>query len=279
MNGRVVALGFFDGVHLGHQAILRGADSVITFRNHPLGVLASASAPHLIMSLDDRLAAVRACGVREVSVLDFTPSLAAMPPDDFAARYLADGEEHPAVRCGANWRFGAGGAGDANWLRTHGFAVTVVPFETFAGAPISSSRIRATLEAGDLTSANAMLGRPFRVSGDVVRGKALGRRLGFPTVNLRPASLEIKLPLGVYDVVVAGLRGLANYGIAPTLEDRCWGTPTLEIHFPGCGDADLPMTDRMSVDILRFVRRERKFNSVDSLREQIAHDLAEFGIR
>lgn len=279
MNCRVVALGFFDGVHLGHQAILSGADGAITFRNHPLGVLAPADAPHLIMSLDDRLAAIRACGVREVSVLDFTPALAAMRPEDFAARYLADGETRPAVRCGANWRFGAGGVGDAKWLRAHGFAATVVPFEDFAGAPISSSRIRATLEAGDLTSANAMLGRPFRVAGDVERGKALGRRLGFPTVNLRPAALEVRLPLGVYEVVVDGLRGLANYGVAPTLEGRRWETPTLEIHFPGCGDADLPSANRLAVDVLRFVRRERKFDSLDALREQIAHDLAGFGSR
>lgn len=279
MNGRVAALGFFDGVHLGHQAILRGADVAITFRNHPLGVLAPADAPHLIMSLDDRLAAIRACGVREVSVLDFTPTLAAMRPEDFAVRHLADGEARPAIRCGANWRFGAGGAGDAGWLRAHGFAVTVVPFESFAGAPISSSRIRATLEAGDLASANAMLGRPFRVAGDVVHGKALGRRLGFPTVNLRPAALEVKLPFGVYEVVADGLRGLANYGVAPTLEDRRWETPTLEIHFPCCGDAGLPASGRIAVDVLRFIRRERKFGSVDALREQIARDLAGFGVR
>ena len=300
-----VAVGFFDGVHRGHQAILAGAARALTFRNHPLSVLAPARAPRLIMSLDDRLAAIRACGVRDVVALDFTPELAALSPDDFIARYLspaADGAPRPGVRCGANWNFGKGGAGDAAYLRSRGFDVTVVPFADYAGAPISSSRIRATLAAGDVAAANAMLGRPFRVAGVVRKGKGVGRTLGFPTVNLELPGLEIDLPRGVYVVSVGGLRGLANYGVAPTMGERRWPSPILEIHFVDRTDGEgaprartdgegsprtrtdgegSPRTppEELEVSFLGFVRPERKFATVAELQAQIAKDVAEAGGR
>ena len=270
-----LAVGFFDGVHRGHQAILAGADRALTFRSHPLATLTPERAPRLIMSLEDRLAAIRACGVKEVVALDFTPALAALSPAAFASQFLgptADGGL-PHVRCGANWRFGKGGAGDADWLRAHGYAVTTVPYATWEGAPISSSRIRAALAAGDVAAADAMLGRPFRVQGVPQEGKGLGTRLGFPTVNLRLPGLEIVLPHGVYEVSVAGVRGIANYGVAPTMGDRRWPEPVLEIHFPGCDAASVPAAP-FAVDFVRFVRRERTFASLDALRAQIAHDCA-----
>lgn len=268
-----LAVGFFDGVHRGHQAILAGADRALTFRRHPLTVLAPERAPRLIMSLDDRLAAIRACGVKEVVALDFTPELAALPPEAFAAQYLDSPTGRPHIRCGANWHFGKGGAGDADGLRAHGYSVTTVPYATWDGAPISSSRIRAALAAGDVTAANAMLGHPFRVHGEPQKGKGLGTQLGFPTVNLRLADLDIDLPRGVYEVTADGVRGVANYGVAPTLGDRRWPTPMLEIHFPQCAAASVPSAPR-AVDFVRFIRRERRFATLDALRAQIAHDCA-----
>jgi len=263
-----VAVGFFDGVHRGHQAILRGATTAITFRNHPLSVLAPERAPRLIMSLDDRLAAIRACGVQEVVALDFTEALAHEPPEDFMKRLGS------RVRCGENWRFGANGAGDADFLRAHGVEVEVVPYAEYKGERVSSTRIRTALEAGEIADANAMLGRPFAVLGTVFHGKGEGRTLGFPTVNLR-LEMAIRLPLGVYAVEVGGQRAIANYGIAPTMGERKWDKPCLEIHFvePGRGGE----VERLKVGFLDFIRPERKFGSKEELAKQIAADIAFMG--
>ena len=135
-TGRTLAVGFFDGVHLGHRRILSGADAALTFRNHPTEILRPASVPALIMDFDARVAAIRSCGVREVVALDFTRELADTPAEDFLPSFAG----FARVRCGANWRFGRGGAGDAAFLRAHGFAVDVVPYAEYGGAPVSSTR-------------------------------------------------------------------------------------------------------------------------------------------
>lgn len=237
---RRLAVGFFDGVHLGHQAIVGRADAVLTFANHPLSVLSPEKAPPCIMTLEERVAAIG----KPVTVLTFTRELAAMSREEFAARYLAGN----CIICGENWRFGRDGAGDADWLRAQGFAVEVVPYAVYEGEPISSTRIRSCLERGELTAANAMLGRSFSLCGVISRGKGEGAKIGYPTVNLRR---------GVYEVSVNGERAIANYGVAPTFGERAWATPTLEVHF------------------LRFIRPERKFSSTEELKSQIAADCEE----
>ena len=284
---RTLAVGFFDGVHLGHQAILRGADAALTFRNHPLTVLAPELAPRLVMSCEERVAAIRACGVGEVTVLEFTQELAELSPEAFVARYLSSSVSHlsSSVRCGANWRFGKDGAGDAEFLRKMGIEVIVVPYAEYKGTAISSSRIRAALERGEIEDANAMLGRRFQVSGFRFQGKGLGEKIGYPTVNLRILECEscecgessrIVLRRGVYEVEVGGLRGIANYGIAPTMGDKAWKTPVLEIHFPDAGVEDLrhKTGDATAVSLMRFIRSERRFDSVADLQRQIAADCA-----
>ena len=270
-----LAVGFFDGVHLGHQAILKGAAAALTFRNHPLTVLAPEKAPRLIMSVEERVAAIRACGVRDVEVLDFTPELAAMSPDEFVARHLASSVSRlpPSVRCGANWRFGKGGAGDAVFLRERGFEVEVVPYAEYKGERVSSSRIRAALERGEIEDANAMLGWKFKVQGSRFKGKGLGGKIGYPTINLELSTLNLKLPLGVYEVEVEGMKGVANYGIAPTMGDKAWSSPVLEIHI--LHSAPTPSTytsNSTEVEFVRFIRPERKFSSVEELRRQIESD-------
>ena len=139
-----LAVGFFDGVHLGHQEILKGADAALTFRNHPLTVLAPEKAPRLIMSCEERVAAIKACGIGEVKVLDFTRELAEMQADEFATRHLMSSVSRlkSSVRCGANWRFGAGGTGDAAFLRSRGFEVEVVPYAEYKGEKVSSFRFQ-----------------------------------------------------------------------------------------------------------------------------------------
>ena len=275
-----LAVGFFDGVHLGHQAILKGADAALTFRNHPLTVLAPEKAPRLIMSCEERVAAIRACGVRNVTVVEFTPELAEMPAEEFVDSFLKrKGFRFSTVRCGANWRFGKGGAGDAAFLRERGFEVEVVPYAEYKGERVSSSRIRVALERGEIEDANAMLGRKFQVSGFRFQGKGLGTKIGFPTINIRISEREscessrIALRRGVYEVEVGGLRGIANYGIAPTMCEKAWREPAMEIHFLHCPPPPLFSTS-VNVGLLRFIRMEMKFDSVADLQRQIAADCA-----
>ena len=272
---RGLAVGFFDGVHLGHQAILHGASAVLTFRNHPLSLLAPHKAPRLLMSVEERMAAIRACGVEEVLALDFTQDLAGMQPADFAANYLASPRWGGVVRCGGNWRFGRGGAGDAALLRSMGLSVEVVPYAEYKGERVSSTRIRAAIESGEMEDASSMLGRDWSVRGVVSVGKGLGAGLGYPTVNVRLDGLSLNLRLGVYDVHVSGCRALANYGVAPTFGDKAWKSPILEMHFIG----EVPHAqpgDSLTVGFGRFIRPERKFASIDELKRQIALDLAGF---
>ena len=278
-----LAVGFFDGVHLGHQAILKGADAALTFRNHPLAVLAPERAPRLIMSCEERVAAIKSCGVGEVTVLDFTPELAEMPAEEFVTRHLMSSVSRlkSSVRCGANWRFGAGGAGGAEFLRKLGFVVEVAPYAEYKSEPISSSRIRGCLERGEIEDANAMLGRAFEVRGLRFEGKGLGRELGYPTVNIRIPEREscecgessrIVLRRGVYEVELGGLKGIANYGTAPTMGDKAWKKNVLEVHLLEDSSDSLDSRSALVVSFCRFLRPERKFDSIDDLKRQIAAD-------
>ena len=265
-----VAVGFFDGVHLGHQSILKGAEAALTFRNHPLAVLSPDRAPRLLMDAEERLAAIRSCGVGEVVALNFTPEFARLSPEEFLA--TAGITRKVKVRCGDNWRFGRGGAADATWLRAHGYSVEVIPAVEYRGEAVSSTRIRAALERGEVEDACAMLGRPFEVRGEVFAGKGEGSRLGYPTVNLKPSSLNIRLPLGVYAVEAGGVRAVANYGFAPTFGERAWEEPVVEVHF--LRQAPDTQGGFAEVKLLRFLRAEQKFDSPDALKSQIARDCA-----
>ena len=274
-----LAVGFFDGVHLGHQAILKGADAALTFSNHPLTVLAPEKAPRLIMSVEERVAAIKACGVGEVTVLDFTPELAEMSADEFAASFLKrPGGRFPVLRCGANWRFGKGGEGNAEWLRAKGIDVEIVPYAEYKGETVSSSRIRAALERGEIEDANVMMGRRLQVSGSRFQGKGLGGRIGYPTVNLKLETLNLKLPLGVYEVEVEGRKAIANYGLAPTMGDRAWASPILEVHL--LDNRTIEQSEQSNnpiVSFVRFIRPEKKFDSIENLKRQIAADCATIG--
>ena len=200
--------------------------------------------------------------------LDFTPEFARLSPAEFLAE--AGISRETEVRCGSNWRFGRGGEGDAEWLRARGYRVTVVPSVSYRGEGVSSTRIRAALERGEVEDANAMLGRPFSAAGVPFSGKGEGTRIGCPTVNLRLDSMGIRLPRGAYAAEVCGVRAVANWGVAPTFGTRAWESPVLEVHFLSPVPA-LP-SSRIHVSFLRFIRPERKFDGLDSLRAQIALD-------
>ena len=274
-----LAVGFFDGVHLGHQAILRGADAALTFRNHPLTVLAPEKAPRLIMTPEERAAAIRACGVKHVEVLEFTQELAEMPAEEFVTSFLKrSGDRFPVLRCGANWRFGAGGTGDAAFLRSRGIEVEVAPYVEYKGERISSSRIRRCLENGEIEDANAMMGRRYEVRGKREEGKGLGRQIGYPTINFELEDLNLKLPYGVYEIELDGQKGIANYGFAPTMGDRAWKKPVLEVHLPSSHSSSLIPHSSSLISFVRFIRPEKKFESLDDLKRQIAADCATIAI-
>jgi len=263
----VLAIGFFDGVHLGHRRLLEGADLAITFDTHPLSVIAPDRAPVLLMTLEERRAALRESGVPSVHVIPFDRAFADCPAEAFV-QVLCDraGGCRPHIRCGENWRFGKGGSGDADLLRALGLSVEVVPYAEWKGERVSSSRIRACLAEGLVRDANAMLSRPYAVSGVLVPGKGLGRQMGFPTLNLDPCR-KLNLRLGVYVVEMGGVRGVANYGHAPTLGEKAWVNPLIEVHLFG----ENPIGEG-PVQFLDFLRPERTFASVADLQRQIADD-------
>lgn len=279
-----LAVGFFDGVHLGHRRILANADAAFTFRNHPATVFAPARAPALVMSAETRrqaiAAALRACvatapspsfPLERVRMVEFTREFADQTPAEFA-EFLR--REYPALEtilCGPDWTFGKGGAGRADFLRQRGFKVETVDFVEIDGVSVSSTRIRAAIAAGDLATVRQCLGRPWRVEGEVRSGKGLGRQLGFPTLNLQVPSELVRPPCGVYAVDTQWGRAIANWGLAPTLGEGAWREPTLEVHL--LDSAPVLAPSNMAVDFLKFIRPERTFSSLAALQAQIAEDV------
>lgn len=265
----VLAVGFFDGVHLGHRRILDGADSVLTFSNHPLSVLAPERVPPLLMSAEERLSELAADG-REVRAPEFTGAFAAMPPEAFAQFLVREYPRLAKVRCGENWTFGAGGRGNPALLGQLGIEVDVVGYAEHAGEAVSSTRIRTAMSKGDVRSANAMLGRAFSFSGKVRSGKGVGGKIGYPTLNLEP-SKPLFLPFGVYAAKTGWGLAAANWGLAPTMAGDAWRRPVFEVHL--LEPARLPSVETLKVEILDFVRPERKFADVADLTRQISADV------
>ena len=269
-----MAVGFFDGVHLGHQKILMGANAVLTFRNHPATVLGVARPPALLMDADERLELLATMGCkspRAVMTLKFTRDFAALSPEQFAA-FLR--REYPAlerIHCGGNWRFGANGAGTPATLRALGFDVKVCRYAKYRDERVSSTRIRAALAEGALADANAMLGRPFAVTGVIRPGKGMGRTLGVPTFNM---SVSLPLRQGVYVVDTSLGRGVANYGVAPTMGAMAWTAPVLEVHLLDALSSEKgPVPLELHVTFRAFLRPERVFASPEALRDQVIADI------
>lgn len=272
-----LAVGFFDGVHLGHRQILLNADNALTFNEHPSRVFAPERMPSLLMDRDMRMASIAAAlrggaqGTNRVRALDFTEEFARMPPIAFAEWLRREYPELERVYCGPNWTFGAGGAGDAGFLRSCGFSVECVPFVSCGGEVVSSTRIRGAVAEGRMEDAARMLGAPWRVSGRLRHGKGLGRKLGFPTANFVLERGLVAPPHGVFAVETRIGGGVANWGKAPTLGDGAWSEPVLEVHFPG-REVELVEGERLEVSFLRYIRPERVFASVSELVSQIAED-------
>lgn len=296
----VLASGFFDGVHRGHQLVLASAMEraremagqawVLTFDRHPLAMLSPAKCPPLLCTLEDRLHLLEGFGIDGVLVLEFTRQLAAQEPETFV-RWLC-GKPHAEeagggrgtaaklceIRCGQNWRFGRRAAGTpellAQYGKAYGFRVVVVPYAEHLGLEISSTRIRYAVREGRLDDAAAMLGRPYSVRDVVIRGRGIGQALNVATANVQPRT-EVLPPNGVYAVRVAvdGRRynGVSNLGVHPTFSDVKPEHAVLETHLLGF-DGDL-YGKTIEVSFLARLRDERVFESPDALARQIAEDV------
>jgi riboflavin kinase / FMN adenylyltransferase len=283
-----LAIGMFDGVHLGHRAVLEaavrsaqrcaGRAAVLTFHPHPSRVVRPEEPVRLIQSPQQRAQRILACGVDGVIVQPFEAELASLEAEQFLPHLRRFLPSLVALYVGENWRFGRGRRGDIDLLnreaRKAGVEVVSAPRINHNGEPISSTRIRACLQAGDIRQANTLLGAAYSCAGPVQPGKRLGRTIGFPTLNIRWEP-ECQPRLGVYAVRVregeneTALPAVANYGLRPTVEDT--ERPQLEVHVLG----ECPWTegDVVKVDWLEFLRPERRFASLDELRQQIAQDV------
>lgn len=281
----VVALGMLDGVHLGHARLVEEtnrlareqgiASAVMTFDVHPLALLRPDQVPPMLTTTEEKAERLRELKPDALVMRRFDAAFAALSPEEFAAWLVRTLRMRVAV-VGFDYSFGAGGAGDPELLRRLGeelgFAVHELEKVCWDGEPVSSSRVREAVAAGDMESAKAMLGGAYRVSGTVERGKGLGRTLGFPTANLSLSANKALPPFGVYAARarVEGVRypAVLNIGAHPTLPE---GAPTIEIHLL---DAAPALYGRHAEAALEaWLRHERKFESVAALREQITRDV------
>ena len=290
-----VAIGNFDGVHLGHQALLAearararhrgGPSAVLTFAPHPARLFAPAKAPPLIMSLERRLELFAEAGIDVAIVEAFTPAFAAIEADEFVRRVLAQDLAAGDLVVGYDFSFGRGRAGNVARLTALGaelgLGVAVIPPVTIDGIPCSSTRVRELCVEGEVRRAATLLSRPVEIEGRVVRGAARGRALGFPTANIVPDG-ELVPKIGIYAARTRLLDGPAagavhqtalSIGRNPTFTGPGSGAPvTVEAHLL---DFDGDLYDRrLRLEILDRLRDEQRFESIDALIAQIAADVA-----
>ncbi|MDR0283660.1 MAG: riboflavin biosynthesis protein RibF [Propionibacteriaceae bacterium] len=279
----MVAIGNFDGVHEGHQAILQAARTAagdgtvvaLTFWPHPLSILRPEKAPALLCGIEDRVELLKAAGADEVSIVTFTPELGAWSPERFVEAVLVP-LRPTAVVVGQNFRFGAGAEADGHQMRTLAggrFDVTVLPMLCDDG-PVSSSRVRKAVAAGDVARAAQMLGRWFRYSGLVVHGNRRGHTLGFPTANITVAPGAACLPDAVYaGYLVHGADrwpAAISVGSNPTFDGI---ERRVEAHAIGRTDLEL-YGERVGVDFVAHLRPQSRFASPEELIAQLTRDVA-----
>ncbi|RPI00391.1 MAG: riboflavin biosynthesis protein RibF [Zetaproteobacteria bacterium] len=280
----VLGLGTLDGVHLGHQAILRrvaeraaaggGTPAALTFAQHPLEVVRPEQAPALITPLPLKLALLERLGMTAVVVIHFTPALATLEADDFVRRGLVDGLRVRGLCVGYDFGFGRGRRGNVELLdelsRQYGFWLEVTPPVTVDGQAVSSRAIRALLLQGRVAEAHRLLGRPYCLAGEVARGEGRGRTLGFATANLPLPNVAL-LKDGVYAgrVLVRGVfrDAMMNLGSAPTFGG---GVRRLEIHLPGWDEA--LYGERIVAFLVARLRDEQRFPDAAALRAQLGRD-------
>ncbi len=284
---RALAIGNFDGIHLGHRSLLKALSayahqtgrkaSVLTFHPHPVEVLNPSKKIERLTSTEEKLAELESLGVELVLVEKFSPEIANLDPDVFFRRFIQEGLGADAVFVGFNFHFGKGRAGNPAVLEKlcgeSGVRLHVEPPFAIDGVRVSSSAIREALRQGELQDANRMLGRPYNVRGTVIRGAGRGRTIGFPTANLRFPAGKLLPKSGVYVTETVWQRqafaSVANIGSRPTVDKE--GAPlSVEVHLL---DFQSSLYDEaLELRFLERIRDEKKFASVDELKQQIARD-------
>jgi riboflavin kinase/FMN adenylyltransferase len=275
-----LAIGVLDGVHRGHQAVLRaaldqspGTAVAVTFDPHPIQVLRPDRAPSLLTSTRHKLSLFERFGIGHALVLGFDAVIAATPAEDFVASLRRACRPLGSIAVGHDWRFGRGAGGSVALLETLGVTVHAVAPVEVDGAVARSTAVRRAVEAGDLAGAVRLLGRPASVLGTVVPGRQLGRTLGFRTANLSLAG-ELLPPHGVYAVRARWnghqLTGVANLGLRPSVESGS-PEPRLEVHLFDFQE-DI-YGDELEVEWVAFLRPEQSFPSLEALKDQIGRDV------
>src|SRR5436309_1935291 len=282
-----LAIGVFDGVHLGHQAVIstsaqharaaNGTPVVVTFDPHPEKILRPEMAPHLLTATPHKIALIRDLGMTHLLIITFDKQFAATEPEDFVQQLAQHSKPLREICVGHEWSFGKNRRGNLELLKKLGaqsdFNVVGIPPVTVNGQIVSSTTIRQAVEAGDLRKAAEMLGREYTILGTVVRGDDLGKKIGFPTANLSAHNEQFP-PNGVYfaQAILEGsvYPGVVNLGYRPTVSTSK-SERVLEIHLFDF-DRDIYGQD-VEVRFIRYLRPEKQFENVDALVRQIELDV------
>ena len=283
----LLAIGVFDGVHRGHQAVIStsaqharttdGTPVVLTFDPHPEKVLQPASAPHLLTATQHKISLIRDLGVGHLLIIKFDKQFAATPPEKFVEQLVTHSKPLREICVGHEWSFGKDRRGNLDLLKKlgaeSGFEVVGVPPVKANGEVISSTAIRDAVQRGDFAKARLMLGRDYTILGSVTRGDDLGKKIGFPTANLSAHSEQFP-PDGVYfaEAWLEGVKydGVVNLGCRPTVS-RDKSNRVLEIHLFDFS-RDIYGQD-LEIRFVRYLRPEKKFDSIDALKDQISADV------
>jgi riboflavin kinase/FMN adenylyltransferase len=281
-GGRAVALGTFDGVHVGHRQVIEcarawaaehgGRAAVVTFDPHPLQVLRPDEPPRLLTTTAIKLDLIASLDVDETIIVPFTEELSRMSAEDFCEVVLAQNIGARHVSVGENFRFGHRAMGDAAVLEGRpDFTTEVVPLVELDGEPVSSSRIRKLVAGGEVVGAARLLGHPFQIEGPVIEGDARGRDLGMPTANLEPPQGLVLPAPGVYAATALGRPAAVSIGVRPTFERE--GRLLVEAYLLDF-DGDL-YGETLRIGFLERLRDELSFDSADELVEQMQRDVAQ----
>jgi riboflavin kinase / FMN adenylyltransferase len=273
---RRVAVGEFDGVHLGHRAVIEGNDTVLTFEPHPLAVVRPDAAPKLLTTLERKAELVAGLGVEELVVIPFDAAFAQRSAQQFVDEVLVGSLRATHVSVGENFRFGHRAQGDTRLLRSDDrFDTRVVPLVEADGEVVSSSHVRGLVLAGEVDVAARFLGAPFTMRGEVVAGDRRGRELGFPTANLVPDQTLIQPGHGIYAARASwgeeARCAAVNVGVRPTFKTDL--VVLVEAYLlDWSGDV---YGEQMTIEFLARLRGERRFDSADALIEQMHRDVEE----
>jgi riboflavin kinase/FMN adenylyltransferase len=267
---RSVAVGTFDGVHLGHREVIAGSDSVLTFDPHPVSVVAPQHTPKRLTTLERKAELIASLGVRELIVIPFDADFARRTADEFVDDVLVGALGATRVAIGENFRFGHKAQGDPRLLAADTRFITVVhPLLEVGGEIVSSSHIRGLLLAGEVSEANELLGAPFELSGEVAHGDERGRQLGFPTANLVPDEALVCPGHGVYACLADGRPAAVSIGVRPTFKT---GRGELIEAYILDFDADI-YGETLRIEFLDRLRGERRFESPRALVAQMHRDV------